>query len=303
MYLKPISFEEFLINSGQTILSERIHSTTLQKPLDEPTHLQLLELIRTYLFVGGMPAALKKFLDTKSLLECQQSQNFILQTYQSDFGKYATKAQHKYLQILFERAPGLIGKRFKFSDVDPEVRSRDLKVAVEQLNWAGLLTNIYATNAAGIPLKSQKKEDRFKLLFLDIGLLQCAMEMDYEEGFNQNILQINTGSIAEQFVGQELLAYEDIFQNKELFYWERDKKGSEAEIDYTIQQGAHIFPIEVKAGKTGRLKSLQQFMQERDSKFGIRISQKSLSFDNNILSVPLYLIGQLKRLISEALET
>lgn len=302
MYLKPLSFEEFLLNCDQHILLERIKSVGLNNLIDETTHQKLLEFIRLYLFVGGMPAALKKYLETKSLIECQRLQNSILQTYKTDFGKYATKTQHKYLQILFERAPALIGKRFKFSDVDSEVRSRELKVALEQLCWAGLLNCVYVTSASGVPLKSQKKEDRLKLLFLDIGLLQCAMEMDYEAGFNDSILQINSGSIAEQFVGQELLVYGEVFQNKEVFYWEREKRGSQAEVDYVIQQGADIIPIEVKAGKTGRLRSLQQFMEEKGSKIGIRISQKPLRLENNILSIPFYLIGHLKRLINESLE-
>lgn len=301
-YLKPLSFEEFLLNSKQNILLESLQSSHIQNPLDETAHQLLLDFFRQYLFVGGMPAAITKYLETKSLLECQQLQNSILQTYNTDFGKYATKAQHKYLQILFEKAPGLVGKRFKFSDVDSEVRSRELKVALEQLCWAGLLNQVHATNASGIPLKSQKKENRFKLLFLDIGLLQCAMEMDYEEGFRQNILQINSGSIAEQFVGQELLVQGDVLQNKETFYWEREKRSSEAEVDYVVQQGINIIPIEVKAGKTGRLKSIQQFMEEKKSKIGVRISQKPLTLENNILSIPLYLIGQLPRLINEVLE-
>jgi predicted AAA+ superfamily ATPase len=211
-------------------------------------------------------------------------------------------AQHKYLQILFEKSPHLIGQKFQYSKVDPDIRARELKIALQQLCWAGLLNRIYFSSSSGIPLKSQKKPDRFKLLFLDVGLLQCAMEMDYEEGCRQNILQINSGSVAEQFVGQELLVYGDFFHKKDLFYWEREKKGATAEVDYVIQQGPLIIPIEVKAGITGRLKSLQQFIMEKESRIGIRISQLPLSLEQNILSVPFYLIGQLHRLIKESIQ-
>lgn len=301
MYLKPFSFEEFLKSLGQNILLERLASINIQKTLDEATHQHLMDFVRQYLFIGGMPAAIKKYLEKNSFLECQKRQIALLETYYTDFGKYATKAQHKYLQLFFERAPHLIGQKFKFSKIDPEIRARELKVALDQLCWAGLLNRIYFSNSSGLPIKGQKKEDRFKLLFVDVGLLQCAMEMDYEEGYQKNIIQINSGSIAEQFVGQELLVYGNALQKKELFYWDREKKGGEAEVDYVIQQGSYIIPIEVKAGTTGQLKSLHQFMTEKQSNIGVRISQLPLNFEKNILSIPFYLIGQLQRLIKEAL--
>ena len=112
------------------------------------------------------------------------------------------------------------------------------------------------------------------------------------------MLQINAGAQAEQFVGQELLSYANPHVNEQLFYWEREKKGAMAEVDYVIQSsGSKIVPVEVKAGTTGSLKSLAQFLQDKKQPFGVRISLHPLSFHDRILSVPLYLIGQLPRLI------
>lgn len=297
MYLKPLSFQEFMLNIGEHILVERVKKATVENPLEPAFHDYLIQLTRQYLLIGGMPLVVNNFLEKKSYLEARQFQNVILQTYYTDFSKYATKAAHKYLQELFEKIPLIVGQQFTYASVAPDARARDVKLALEQLKWIGLIHKIFSTNASGIPLKSQKKENRFKINFLDVGLLQCATGLDYETTFNNNILQINAGAIAEQFVGQELLTYGNFYEEQELYFWEREKKASTAQVDYIAQYGGRIIPIEVKAGKTGRLKSLQQFMEEKRVPFGVRISQHPLSFDNNILSIPLYMISELARLV------
>jgi predicted AAA+ superfamily ATPase len=194
-----------------------------------------------------------------------------------------------------------IGGQFKYSKIDPDIRSRDLKRALEHLEWAGLIEYIYVSSASGIPLSAQIKHSQFKICFLDIGLLQRFLQIDPEVVMKQDLILINRGAIAEQFVGQELAAYTDSSKRVQLFYWQREKKTSDAEIDYLITIDRHIIPIEVKAGAYGRLRSLQQFMLEKKSPLGIRISQNPLSFENNILSIPFYLIAELPRLCRELL--
>lgn len=297
LYLKPLSFHEYLISQNHDPLVDLLDHVTLKTPLDPFIHDQLLLLLREYFLIGGMPSAVRCFLETRSFLECQVVLESLLATYRSDFSKYATKAQYKHLQILFERAPGLVSQHFKYTLVSSDHRSQDLKIALEQLGWAGLLHRVLATNASGIPLQMHAKDNKFKLLFLDIGLVNCANKLDIQTAWDTELLQINAGALAEQFVGQELLAYTDFHTNPQLYYWERDKKDSMAEVDYVIAVGSKILPIEVKAGTTGRLRSLAQFLTEKEPPFGIRISQHPLSFHDQILSVPLYLIGQLSRLI------
>jgi len=301
MYLKPLSFQEFLVNLGEEKLIEFLKKSTLKNPLDPVFHERLIELIRQYLLVGGMPFVVDNFIEKKSYVEARQLQNSVLQTYYTDFGKYAKKTIHKHLQELFDKIPLLAGQQFKYASVIPDIRAREIKVALEQLKWMGIIHKVFSNNASGIPLKSQKKEDKFKINFLDVGLLQCANGLDYETVLNDNILQINSGAVAEQFVGQELLAYSDFYEQQELYFWEREKRTSTAEVDYVVQCGRHIIPIKVKAGKTGRLRSLQQFMEEKKSPFGVRISQNPLSFEHNILSIPLYMISELSRLVGEIL--
>jgi hypothetical protein len=168
---------------------------------------------------------------------------------------------------------------------------------------AGLVHLIHSTSASGIPLASQIKLNKFKPLFLDIGLVQRALQVDPELILSEDLIEIHRGALTEQFVGQELLAYADFFREEKLFFWEREKHSSSAEVDYVITVGKHIIPIEVKAGKQGHLKSLMQFMQEKRSLLGIRISQRSLSFRDNILSVPFYMIEQIPRLVKQLLNS
>jgi predicted AAA+ superfamily ATPase len=298
LYLKPLSFHEYLISQNHDRLVELLDHVTLQRPLESFIHEQLLLLLREYFLIGGMPSVVRCFLETRSFLECQTVLAGLLATYRSDFTKYATKAQHRHLQTFFEKAPGLVSRHFKYTLVSPEHRSQDLKIALEQLGWAGLVHKVLATSASGIPLQMHAKENRFKLLFLDGGLVNCANKLDIQTAWDMDLLQINAGTQAEQFVGQELLAYADPHVSAQLYYWERDKKGSMAEVDYVIQAGSRILPVEVKAGTTGSLKSLAQFLSEKKAPFGIRISQHPLSLYEQALSVPLYLIAQLPRLIA-----
>lgn len=298
LYLKPLSFYEYLLAQKHDRLVEILDKVTLKEPLDPFIHDELMLLLREYFLIGGMPSSIRCFLQTRSFLECQTVLTGLLATYRADFPKYAKKTQHKYLQLLFEKMPGLVAQHFKYSLASSEYRSQDLKVALEQLGWAGLLHKVLATSASGIPLQMHAKENKCKLLFLDCGLMNCANKLDMQTVWETDLLQINAGAVAEQFVGQELISYADPYAEAQLYYWQRDKPGSMAEVDYLIQAGSQIFPIEVKAGTTGSLKSLAQFLVEKKSPFGIRISGHPLSFHERTLSVPLYLISQLPRLIA-----
>lgn len=296
LYLKPLSFREYLLSLKQESLIHHIDTNTLDQPFDPIVHEKLLQHVREYFLIGGMPAVVQCFLEKKSFLECQQILKILLETYRNDFSKYASKTQYKYLQTFFEKVPGLVAQNFKYSHIDPELRSRELKIALEQLEWAGLVHRVIATSASGIPLQTHAKENKLKLLFLDIGLLNTGQKLDIESIWQTNLTHLNVGIQAEQFVGQELLAYEDVYSKPHLFFWNREKQGALAEVDYVIQSGSHILPVEVKAGTTGRLKSLSQFIKEKKSPFGIRISQHPLSYHDQILSIPFYMIDQIPRL-------
>jgi hypothetical protein len=298
LYLRPLSFVEYL-QAAAPFIAERLATFNPKHIPSELEHKELMKWIRRYFFIGGMPSAVRASLQENSLLETQRIHNRILQAYESDFGKYAKHTQHQYLHLIFQQAPALIAKVLKYSHIDKEIRSRELKPALELLCHAGLLQRVFATTASGLPLHAYIKDHRHKLFYLDIGLLQTATKVDATQFFNQDLLQINSGMIAEQFVEQELLAYSLPDQNGPLLFWERDE--GEAEIDFIITVGSEIIPIEVKAGATGALRSLHSFLKEKRGKLGVRISEHPLSLRDSILSIPFYLIHSLERIVASIL--
>ena len=297
MYLKPMSFQEYLFNAGYEDLQKYIQNATIESGIPEPVHLKLLKLVKEYFVIGGMPAAVQEYLVTQNFMNVQTIQTNLLNTYRLDFGKYASRAEHKYLRQLFAKAPSLIAQHFKFSKVDPDIRAREFKSSLEMLCYAGLIAPVSMTAATGLPLDSLKNDKKFKLLFLDIGLVSRTSQLEAEVMLNEDIFLVNRGALAEQFVGQELRAYVPFTEEAQLYFWCREKPSSTAEVDYIISIGQNIIPLEVKAGTTGQLKSLKIFMVEKKSKLGIHISQSSLQFENALLSLPIYMISELPRLV------
>ncbi|MEI8054849.1 MAG: ATP-binding protein [bacterium] len=297
IYLRPMSFEEFLLAGNHNKLFEYLQTISLATVVPAAIHEELLKLVKTYLLLGGMPAILASYFSEHNLQRCQHLQTSLLSTYRNDFSKYASKAENKYLEKVFDKTPRLIGQQVKYVEIDTLAKSRDLANALELLTKTQIISKIYATSASGLPLHAQVNEKKFKLQFLDVGLVLRACGLDTETFFQEDLMLINQGALCEQFVGQELLAYSDCYENTKLHYWTREKKGSLAEIDFVITFGTKIMPIEVKAGKTGWLRSLRSFIEEKNCPFGIRISKHPLSLESQIISIPFYLTGQLTRLL------
>ena len=306
LYLKPLSFKEFLSAMDYSDLREFIEQVNLTKTVPEPVHQTLLKLVRHYMILGGMPAVLQAYLSTirlenntqaYDLAEAELQQTILLSTYRQDFSKYSKHTQIQYVQQTFEKAPGLVGNHVKYANVDPNARSQNIKLALELLQYAGLIYPIYSTTASGLPLITLMNEKKFKLLFLDVGLMTRASRLAAELWLDNNLLLVNRGNIAEQFVGQELLAYGTNIEAPQLYFWCREKKSSQAEVDFITSVDSKIIPIEVKAGSTGQMKSLQLLMSEKNLPLGIRISQLPLGLNGTILSVPLYMVGELSRLV------
>lgn len=297
LYLKPLSFKEYLTANGYEALRTFLEQVTLATPIEEVVHLQLLKLVREYMLLGGMPAVLQSYIKHQDLHRCQLMQTTLLSTYRHDFGKYAAHTSHKYLQRLFEKIPGLVAEHFKYNKIDPDMHSRELKNALEMLRYAGLVYPVYATAASGIPLGSLANEKKFKILFLDVGLVMRTTQLEAEVLLKEDLLLVNRGMLAEQLVGQELLAYTSCFEEAGIYFWCRESKSSTAEVDFVTTVDGTIVPIEVKAGSTGRLRSLRILMEENQLDLGVRISQFPLSFTDRLLSLPIYMVGELARLV------
>lgn len=298
LHMYPMSFGEFICALGHENLYEYLAELTLKTKINEAVHDKLMELFRKFLIVGGMPEVVKIYLQNADSLQFQETQLSLLQTYRNDFGKYASRAEITYLQKIFNTAPSLVGQIYKYSHVDPDTQARELKNALHLLAQANVITKILSTSGHGLPFLKDAQEKKFKIIFLDVGLMQRACGLDGALATTKDFISINSGAVAEQFVGQQLLTCRNPHETPELFFWSRAKKSSQAEVDFLTSWQTHIIPIEVKSGKTGTLKSLKLFLKEHHAPFGIRFSQHPLSYHDQVLSIPLYAVENMFELIS-----
>ena len=292
-YMYPLSFLEFIAALGHNKWVKLIMDYGLDEPLNEPTHKKLLSLIGEYIAIGGMPEAINEWIDTKKSRAAKIVHSDLVFNYQQDFGKYAKKHQIKYLNLLFEKAADQIGNKFMFSRVG-EYKKRELEPALELLEKAGLLHKIICSSGQGVPLGAQAKLNDFKVIFLDIALTQALLKLDIVSWLlHPNRMFINSGQVIEAFVGQELLAYSDLIHKESLFYWRRQKSTSQAEIDYLVQIRNQVVPIEVKAGASKRIKSMQIFLDSHPaSTYGIRFSSDNYGVYKKINNYPLYAVAR-----------
>jgi len=268
VYLFPMSFGEFIEATGEKELRNYICDHKKLQMLPESLHVKLNEYIRKYFILGGMPA--------------------IIDTYQDDFGKYSRKLKHRYLNKIYNAVPKMVGRKFVYAHVDNTIKSRELKEALELLEMAGVVRKIKRTSGAGLPLEAGVKDAYFKVLFLDVGLLHTANEIYTDTVQAKDFTVLFKGAVAEQFVGQELLAYQNPYSKPLLYYWAREAKNSNAELDYIIQKEGSVIPIEIKSGSIGRMKSMRMFMEKYQVQQGIKISQVPYDYGNKIVSLPFY---------------
>ena len=299
IHLLPLSFGEFLSACGEYKLRQWFQNLSIAQHIPESIHMKSVTLLREYLYLGGMPETIATFLDAKNLRKTDEIHQLLLQSYKTDFGKYGKHVNFRLLEKVFTKSPATVGNKFKYADIDSDVNARDIKKPLNLLLKAHILYKVTAASGAGLPLVAHCNEKHFKILFLDVGLLQSAMGIARETYMSENLLAVYKGLVAEQFVGQQLLALGRHFIEPELYYWQREARGSAAEVDYLWQKGEDILPVEVKAGKTGTLKSLRIYLSEKNAPFGIRFSLHPLSFTDSVLSIPLYAIEAMPGLISQ----
>ena len=301
MYMFPMTFKEFLWAVNENELFEYLENVTLKTNISIAVHEKSLGLFRLYMALGGMPAVIADYIEQKDLLNSRKLQLQMLTTYRNDFGKYATHAEKKYCEKLFLKAPGLIAQHFRYRDVDPDVQSRSIKSALNLLEKAQLVNRINQVSSVQLPLSANMNEKKFKLLFLDIGLVLASMRVDMQHILNDKNIISTRGQLSEQIVGQELLACSPIYDELKLYFWMRDKTGSQAEVDYLYQYDDKILPIEVKSGSIGRLKSLRLYLEMMQQPLGIKISSDIFSMNKQVLNIPLYLMSRLSHLVGEAI--
>jgi hypothetical protein len=301
VYVRPFTFLEYLKALGKDILAKQIAGYSFPNLPSDLIHNKILTLLRDYLFIGGMPAVLKLFIDGNSYLSAADEQENILSTYRADFNRYSGRAGTDQITRIFETVPKIIGNKVTYTKIDPDAKAQQIKRAINLLEKAHLLKKIKATSGAGVPLAAGASEKRYKLVFLDVGLMQRLMGVRYRDwSENKNLFSAHTGAVAEQFVGQELICLEGLNKNSDLYYWDRTARGSTAEIDYLVAIRGDVVPLEVKSSAFGHLKSLYLFLKKYPSvPLGLKISEQNFARKDNIAAVPLYSVLQLQDLYGQ----
>ena len=293
IYMYPFSFYEFINACGEGLLWNEICKSSPEKPLFPAFHQKALERLKQFLVIGGMPAVVSKFIETNDILLCQNVLNDLINTLKTDFSKYKKRVPELRISTAFQTIVEQAGSKFNYSKVE-QYNIRQIKESVELLQKAGLVISIVHTSANGIPLGAQVNHKKQKFILLDTGIFQRLLGLELSDIlFSNDFSVINKGFIAEQLVGLELLKSSPSYDQVQLYYWHRESGKSNAEVDYIVQKNEKIIPIEVKSGTSGKMQSMNLFLEEKQSEYGIRTSLENFAQYDKIKVYPLYAIGNL----------
>lgn len=285
--LHPLSFSEFLIASGKEMLCDMLQQN--QWTILEPFHNELLNLLKTYLYVGGMPEVVQKWIDTKDYNEVRTIQHEILRSYQADFSKHAPHEQVPRLNMVWDSLPAQLSKenkKFIYGIIREGARAKDFELAIMWLYNCGLILKSHRITAPRMPLKAYQEMPIFKLFMVDVGLLGAFSGLDAKTLIEGNrIFTEFKGAITEQFVMQELTT----MQLDYIGYWTNER--STSEIDFVIQYRGSVIPIEVKSGENLRSRSFTLFCQTYKPQNAIKLSTQYYQSNDIIKNIPLYALN------------
>ena len=268
-HLGPMSFKEFLWANNQNLLADKLD----QLDFGSSIHQIAKESFMNFLYVGGMPKAVDVFVKEKSLVPVRDVQEQILQAYLADFPKYNSRIKYERIQRVFRSCLHELGKKVIYQRFDPDSQSRDIKRVIELLIDARVLTPSFHSDGNSVPLAGEIDRSIFKLYFIDVGLMNAMLRIDFETIDVEMKNNFNTkGIMAEQFVAQHLNQVMGPSLQPELFYWLRDKGIQKGEVDFLLENKQKIVPIEVKSVGSGHLKSLFYFSKEKKVNMAIRFS-------------------------------
>ena len=291
IFMYPLSYSEFLAACGEDALWDKIREADHDKPLYGPFHEKCLEYLKKFLIIGGMPAVAADYVENGQILLSQRILNDLIISLKSDFSKYKKRVPDLRISTVFDAAVNQSGGRFNYAKAG-QLNYRQVKESLELLQNAGLLIPVVHSSANSLPLGGEVNFKKQKFLLLDTGIYQRLSGLELSQVLlNNDISLINKGAIAEQFVGLELMKSSSCYLEDNLFFWSREKPQSNAEIDYVVQRNEKIIPIEVKSGSTGKMQSMFIFLNEKNSEYGIRISNENFSVYDRIRVYPLYAAG------------
>ncbi len=289
MTLLPLSFGEFLRALGRGTMADLLESG--DRTGADTLRPALLELLRQYFFVGGMPEAVASYARTGDFRRVRRIQNALVHQYRTDVSKHAPSAEVPRILKVFDSLPSQLSrenKKFVYGAVKPGGRAKEFEIAIQWLVDAGIAVRVPRVRKAALPLRFYEDPDAFKLYLGDVGLLgalagaPAASVLVGDRAFSEY-----AGAFAENYVLQQLRGLEE--EDAGVFYWTNER--STVEIDFLLQRGGRILPVEVKAGENLRSKSLRTFVDTHPGLKGVRFSLSPHRDQTWMENVPLYAIG------------
>lgn len=286
LYMYPMDFEEFLLAMGKEQLVEllRSNSWTALTPLRG----MLTELLRQYYFVGGMPEAVKTYVERGDIWEVRSIHSKIIDAYRNDMSKHAPKQQVQRINMVWNSIPSQLArdnKKFIYGALRKGARANDFEIAIQWLVDSGLVHKVHRISKPVVPLKFYEDMASFKLFLLDCGLLGALSETPPEQILiGDNVFEEYKGAFTENYVLQQLKSLPRTF----VYYYSNDN--STLEIDFVVQHEAHVIPIEVKAEENLRAKSLRQFVTDNLGLHGVRFSMSDYREQDWLTNVPLWAV-------------
>lgn len=294
----PMTFKEFLLACGNGNLVEYINSINQLEQIPDIFENQLIEKLKMYFIIGGMPEAVKVWAQDQDIKEVDKIQRDILDSYESDFGKHAPEIDVPKIRLIWSSLPSQLArenKKFFYSVVREGARAREYENALNWLINADLVKKVAKVSKPGLPMSAYEDLTAFKIYMGDVGLLRRHSFLASTAFLEENRLFTEfKGALTENFVLQSLIRQFEVNP----YYWAENPH----EVDFIIQKENDIFPVEVKAGKNIGSASIKQYLKKygQKTKFAIRLSLRNLSFDGKVFNIPLYLIDELGKLINIA---
>lgn len=286
LYMYPMDFEEFLLAMGKEQLVELLRNNSWAALT--PLRGMLTELLRQYYFVGGMPEAVKAYVERGDIWEVRSIHSKIIDAYRNDMSKHVPKQQVQRINMVWNSIPSQLArdnKKFIYGALRKGARANDFEIAIQWLVDSGLVHKVHRISKPVVPLKFYEDMASFKLFLLDCGLLGALSETPPEQILiGDNVFEEYKGAFTENYVLQQLKSLPRTF----VYYYSNDN--STLEIDFVVQQEAHVIPIEVKAEENLRAKSLRQFVTDNSGLHGVRFSMSDYREQDWLTNVPLWAV-------------
>lgn len=294
IFVYPLSFTEFLGALNEKALVKTILQAGANTPLNEMVHNKLKSYLKKFLIIGGMPEAVQTFVSNGNLLEVQRVLDDLIISIQADFTKYKKRIPSERVRLVFDSIVQQVGMKYRYSEHHSVLTSVQIKQVIDLLEMAGLVHPVTHSSCNGVLLGAESNIKKRKYLVFDTGIFQRILGLDVASVLMKDDVEVvNKGNIAELFVGLELLKLNSCFEKTALYYWHRESKSSQAEVDYVVQMQDKTIPIEVKAGTKGTMQSMFLFMGEKQSAIGVRLSLENFSQYDKVRVYPLYAVSNM----------